>query len=667
MTTPRIFLSYSETKSANSLLTHRLIQEITSCLKGYKWKVSDPLESPEPGEGEGITEKVSWHIYAADGVFVECSVPVPNVMYEIGFARALKYPIVFFVNREVHTNAPEIVKELLGFMGVNQDRPLTSDLGDVEYFEYSEDMLGPNVTQFRERIHALMGRLEKGALSDAARLLRRNTIQLQRETLDIFRSYPTDHPFIRFIAGWTSRQLEELKSPGPSVFEADAPTYQFCLSAFQDSRNRSVRAIADLTDTTEYFWTKSPDPLQTSVTERIFVVSWESMLKKERFHELCDFWRAQRDKYQVRVVIDSTVKNLNLSHQFEGGIGYHLLLMDPNVVGGYVKRRHERMLRVECNTMLHNRSSDSYRQVREKSFQIEKDATDPKIFRSWVLKDSVGIWNPEWREVENRDGTYFKNYDLHIRMWIPYYEQLIRQTVTIVQREIARLMRNDGRPLELLEVGYGTGALTFPLLSWVRTLNKPFGLHQGEPLVRRYSGVDRAGQMSDLMLDKINEWANSGADVGFVYDFIHGVAVDGLEHVLGMYPTYSVIFGSLVLHDLFSPAPAPSVTEVLRGFRKYLRPGGSLIWADVFFSSNPDTKERQLKYWKNLMISNGMTTEDVELFFAGNPEMIDGVSLDALRDHAAETGFSVAVSPVTGPKESFPFKIVVLRANTESH
>src|SRR5205807_281803 len=99
---------------------------------------------------------------------------------------------------------------------------------------------------------------------------------------------------------------------------------------------------------------------------------------------------------------------------------------------------------------------------------------DEQILRAWMLKDKVGMWKSDWKEVERRDASYFINYDMHIRVWVPYYDQLIAQAAGIIQREIARLMRLNHHSLELLEVGYGTGALTVPLVSWLETLNRPF-------------------------------------------------------------------------------------------------------------------------------------------------------------------------------------------------
>src|ERR1700727_807161 len=120
MKPPTVFLSYSQTKTPDKNVLGRVLLEIKECLKRSEWAFSDPLESAGD-EGQGIRERVASHIYAADAVFAECSMAVPNVMFEIGFARALRYPIVFFVNKDIHHSAPDSIKEHLHFIGINED------------------------------------------------------------------------------------------------------------------------------------------------------------------------------------------------------------------------------------------------------------------------------------------------------------------------------------------------------------------------------------------------------------------------------------------------------------------------------------------------------------------------------------------------------------------
>ena len=131
---PTIFLSYSKTKSYDRDLTTHLISEIRNCLTSRRWDVHDPL-AEEGGDVEGIREKVSSHLYNSDALFADCTMAVPNVMFEIGFARALRYPIVFFVNRDAFSSDEDSghIWNLLAFVLID----LFLLTWAIEYFEYS--------------------------------------------------------------------------------------------------------------------------------------------------------------------------------------------------------------------------------------------------------------------------------------------------------------------------------------------------------------------------------------------------------------------------------------------------------------------------------------------------------------------------------------------------
>ena len=86
---------------------------------------------------------------------------VPNVMFEIGFARALRYPIVFFVNRDAFSSDEEKLRSHLEFIGLRADRPLPTDLGDLEYFEYSSKIKDYSEKEaFQKHLNALLDALQ---------------------------------------------------------------------------------------------------------------------------------------------------------------------------------------------------------------------------------------------------------------------------------------------------------------------------------------------------------------------------------------------------------------------------------------------------------------------------------------------------------------------------
>jgi len=604
-------------------------------------------------------------LFKSDALFAECTTGVPNVMFEVGFARSLQFPMLFFVNREVFDTEAEHLKTHLQFVGLHPDRPLPSDLGDLEYFDYTSDIRhSAGAEDFRRRLNGVLERLQKTQLSDGVRLLRRSCLGILGEVGEISKIYKEDHPFLRFIGGWIGQMSQELTREGRLVFQVDSAAYQSCLSAFQGWEGGQVSAVADLTDNTEAFWRRAPDPLKTSVTERVFIVNWTIFFDSASFRRLCLFLREQSRQYAVRLV-HSDGGLLGEQHQFgELGVGQHLLLMEPDLVGGYVKRSEKRYLRVESNPGLYEAASFQYDLVREKSFAVNPEWTETEIRRAWMQHGKIGMWNSHWEQVEARSEDYFLQYDMHIRFWIPFYDQLINQSSAVIEGEIARIMRSETEPLSLLEIGFGTGALTVPLLKWIQNLNAPFSVLKRDPPVLHYYGVDRSSRMCELISERLRPF---GSDHSLHYSFMNGVAMDGLPLIIRP-NSCSVIFGSLVLHDLLGENAEDECGRFLDAAKETLRLGGSLVFADPFFSSDERQRGRQLEYWRSNMMMNGLTKQEVECFLDSNKDMVESVTMEDLKRIALSAGFDVAdPGPLPGPGHLSPFRTIILRSRTTAN
>src|SRR4029079_7091899 len=103
-----------------------------------------------------------------------------------------------------------------------------------------------------------------------------------------------------------------------------------------------IFAIADLSDETEEFWWRS-DPLKA--TERIFLVSWKTFFVVNKLSELRKLLKEQSQYYTVRI---GDAEELPLNRVFGNATqGHHLLLIGPDLVGGYVERDGRKFLRLE--------------------------------------------------------------------------------------------------------------------------------------------------------------------------------------------------------------------------------------------------------------------------------------------------------------------------------
>ena len=71
-----------------------------------------------------------------------------------------------------------------------------------------------------------------------------------------------------------------------------------------------------------------------------------------------------------------------------------------------------------------------------------------------------------------------------------------------------------------------------------------------------------------------------GFDPGSQMIPVNNIAMENLPNV----GPYAVIFGSLVLHDMLGEGAVDRFSEFLEEAKRVLTPGGSLVFADCFFS-----------------------------------------------------------------------------------
>jgi SAM-dependent methyltransferase len=641
-----IFFSYSLTKCRESLLVAHVVDTARSAVKRRGWRVLDPMI--EPGVGT-IKEKVERALRDADACIVEVTTSVPNVMFETGFSRSLGLPIVFLVDPTSFSQSQ--LEAYFEFIGVDRRNPLATDLGGAEYLEYPGQLGDQDAwNAFGRKLEGVLERVGQELVPES-RLLRRSCGRILVGALRTLDHNPKGHPLMRFLGGWHQLLADAFEKGGDAVFQIDSGYYQSCLKAFGDESRRQVRAVADLTDETERFWDSNPDPLETSVRERIFLTDWRSFFDDGMLTELTKLLDRQRARYEVRVGHTDKPWNGQRHPLGDAGAGQHLLLMEPDLVGGYVKEGAARHVRVERSAAKYAEAGHRYRELRDATVLFQRGWSPLELRRHWLDEHAIGAWKPEWDGMRGPGPDYYGQYDRHIRCWIPDYERLVKHCADLTTGELAARMRETDRPLTVLEIGYGTGALTRYLLEWIRHLNRPLeGL--GARIVERYLGVDRSDVMQTITMSRL---ANRGVDARFCTGTAPGDWPPGARR-------YDVVCGSLVFHDMVGGGRLP---DVLRAFKDVLASRGRLVFLDVFFDEEPH-RARGLSFWKRWMQEFGLRDSEIDAFFSGNQDMLNSVSATELRDAARAAGFdSPEFRSVPGIRQESPFRVAVLRKQVQ--
>ncbi len=642
---PKIFFSYSETATADGRLVRRAVKTVKRRVQRLGWTVVDAMEV-------GITSvrrKVEAGLWDADACFVEATTVSPNVMFEVGFARALGIPTVFLVNPH-GLEHPEI-KSHFSFLGLLPEKPLPANLGDLEYLKYPPNAAAKREwKEFVERLDVVLGLLKR-SLAPEQRLLHRNLKQLCRRALDFPRRHDPTHPLVGFVAGSVGVVADALGREGMAL-ETDAREYLAGLRTFETrdhEAERCVHTITDLTHGSGNVGDLRVSPLKQKIAEQIFLIDWSVFFdddELERVHELMARHAAQ---CSVRIGRKSLGKS---SHGLFGNdtIGDHLLLMEPDLVSAYVWRGERLMVRVERSEHRHREGEAHYSRIRESTVPVVPGSSSAHLRRLWIEREKIGIWNPEWKDHENRSESYFRDYEQHIRCWIPAYAALIDHCAGRVQRLIIR-SRATAASLTVLEIGYGTGALTRLLLDWIAALNAPLK----HPLVSHYQGVDAAPQMMRIAHKRFaTTRVNATFDVGVAPLWADGVRDAG---------PFDIVCGSLVLHDMVNLGELSSLADLLARIGEVIRPGGHLVFADVFTRSDPEGRNEQVNTWRLWMERKvGLKPDEIDTFFRFNVEMIETVTLDQLRNAAEQSGFDMLpIDPVPGSAHWSPCKVIALQ------
>ncbi|MET9338350.1 hypothetical protein [Nonomuraea sp. NPDC003804] len=636
------FLAWS-TEAEGSESVIRAVQSVKSQLAERHFDVYDWSEQPH---SRNIGIEIQEKIRRSDILILEGSTVRPNLAFEVGFARALDLPVVV-IKQEGTSELPE-------------------DFGAPRYLNYPSASNDAGFSKFETDFGRLLDRLELESLSPGHRALRRKLTQLHGGLQSVLSNHDSDHPQLHLRSGWLEALASEVRNSGPSNLVTDADYYSHCFAELRDWNDGPIRAIADLTDNTETFWQtdlEHPELMSSQVTERIFLIDWRLFFQGEaELSRHMSMWRDHigslaDSSYEIYVAAVDDV-GLGVRHPFgDTAVGAHLLLLNPDCIGGYRSRLdsdfgERRMLHIERDRHRFNLANRYYDAVKARAVRFDPNHDFHTLKREWLRKLEIGRWDEHWTlRTEHRSPAYFDRYDQHIRTWIPMYDDLIQDCSATVASEILRIFQEIDMSVSVLEIGYGTGSLTSAIVPWIRTLCEPFEqLGQLYP-VDRYRAMDRAVQMRKLAHKKI------GDDLNRWVRLLNKTAWDDVEDNI----TYNVIFGSLVTHFLFGQNPTDeSIDSFFAECARRLEPGGSLVFSDCFAPDDDHERTSAVAAWRTWMIDNGLSEDYAEAYLAGNQDMVNAVSVPRVAAGAERHGLRLVKEKLVGSTQMF--RLLVFRS-----
>jgi SAM-dependent methyltransferase len=637
----KVFLSRSGEKCFDPATSAELLSRVREALARRGWRVVDPLVESQSGS---VSLKVETSLLEADVVIADCGATSPNIVYEVGFARALNKPVLALLNRDYFDD--QRFAEYFALIGQGRRHPLPADLGDLEYCEYSATSVargGELERRLEEHLSHLALTLSPGTRTLNAALCKvRTSSLLARQKSGLV----ADPPLLRFLGGWLDQISRELTAKADHSFEIDSDYYRSCFKEFDTADRSRVLAIADLSDPTEKFWMS--DGVALPVSKRIFLVRSLDLFDDQKLATLhaalvSHVTRVNDTNYAVFVGRSDHPRH---PAPRPGWLARHLLLIAPDLVGGYVRKNDSTLLRIQCDRAAYADGLEHFHAIEQQSIPFRSQWSIDDLRNALLMLDRIGIWQESWDRVEDRDDSYFAHYDLHIRRWIPGYDELLAEAAAAVDRFLPR-GADVTKDIRLLEVGCGTGALTLGVAKHLAA--------KQDGLACRYWATD----MSERMLREL-ERRLSGVRYPAHLQVRRekATAWDGLPAAIEDEGPFDVICGSLILHDTFSHQVVGDLPRMLRRCFDLLRPGGYMIFADSFFDE--ERVQRHLDYWRRWMVKRGLSSEDVQRFFDCNMDMVQTPNLRVLTGQAV--GFErPRLRGVPGSDQDSPFRILVMR------
>jgi SAM-dependent methyltransferase len=623
---PRVFLAWSRHMEESEALL-KALDIVKAELRHRAYGIYDWSEQHHI---RNIGKEIEDQIRSCDLVILESSTGRPNPAFEVGFARYPGLPIIV-LKQEGSSDLPE-------------------DYGAPKYLRYPNDKdKEPLFKRFETDLRTLLDTLEAGTLSPGHRGLRRALSTIVNSVQQMIDHHHEDHAHLYLAQGWINKLAADVREGGPSTINADADDYVHMFSALQQRVDFRFRAIADLTDDTEPFWEVGhPEPMSTAGSQRIFLIDWRLFFEREQelsgyLDSWCNHLQNNPD-YEIYVTAKADL-DLHVRHPFgRDAVGLHLLLVEPGqTFGGYRRRNDYSERRMFCmvkDELRYETAETFYNAVLKKAVPLKHSDDFVSLKRAWLTNLKIGYWDAAWtQQTERRSPSYFERYDQHIRCWIPSYDELIKECAAMIAREILRTRQRTGKPVNLLEVGYGTGSLISHVEPWIRHLSTPFEDIGDLPPVENYYAVDRADQMRVIARKKL------GAPVTSWVRMLKQLAWREVRTDV----EYDVIFGSLVTHFMLDREDESSVDNFFAECARRMRGGGSLVFADSFGQGGAASKaEDTYAQWRDWMVRNGLSEAYADSFLEGNQDMVNAFSVDELARVAVRHGFSLTEERTPG-------------------
>ena len=486
-------------------------------------------------------------------------------------------------------------------------------------------------------------------------------------TLD--RAAPSE-PIAHAIAEIFQNHVESIDIQDRTDFlEVSFPASLYTALLNELATNFTVTAIAD--PVTEDLPWDDPAGANTlaSVNNRIFVIEREYAQKfgiEGVLRQLAAALETSPAGSVSVAPIDRTQRT-TLEQASRAGLrlaGMNRFFADPNLVGGY---RDERGRTVRL-LAFHDEQHAAFLQERALLSSLDTEVvpqdlvigSDLTKLASWTYSKILKRTTID-AIYDNRTEEYAATYDRIIVAVTPGYYTHLDQLATEVKHALTSLYSTSGdlnpARLRLLELGFGTGALTGRLVRACSSFNTSVVGDKSETKLVQFDGWDANPWMVDIAKRRLEGAATS------IQPRLRAAAFEVDMDPLPANERYDIVVASLFSHywtDVNPRLTGPAThLNILRDFltairTKLLTPRGMALFLDAFYT--PSNRAAEQEIWR-AYVQGEVGENDAGLYMKSNPSQYYAPNIDVVETVAQEAGYRMTSrdSPL-----GFPFKIMVL-------
>jgi SAM-dependent methyltransferase len=327
--------------------------------------------------------------------------------------------------------------------------------------------------------------------------------------------------------------------------------------------------------------------------------------------------------------------------------GYNRFFVSKNIVGGYASVA-DKLLRLvvfaDPNDPACARQTSMRALLDEIGRPVPSTLHDDTEMAAWLFRDILHKTNVRGILQPAEHGPYASCYDsTMVRVTPEYFAQLNKLSEAATDAVLDRYRRGH-KAIAILELGYGTGALTSRLARSLTQITHVLDAHTREPISLSYQGWDYNGFMKDIAESQLRAVGAPFPIDMLVRDFGDPDSRQG---------RHDLIVGSFVTQNWVSQNDDDRSILFFEWVEALLRPGARALFLNAYYPDRESRDTFRANYQRYLIDNLG--EEMAAEYIARFPAQLEAPTHRKVQAYAREAGLA---TEILSQSDHYPFAVL---------